>query len=88
MIILKIDRSPHAPARDVTRAIGKTPAYRDSRRKRKKVEMLFAHLKRILKLRQLRLRGPSGARKSSSNGQKAAADKAKRESRDALANPG
>jgi hypothetical protein len=45
----------------VARAIGKTEAYRESRRERKKVEMLFAHLKRILKLRQLRLRGPSGA---------------------------
>lgn len=61
MIIRKIDRSPHEPARDVARAIGKTEAYRQSRRERKKVEMLFAHLKRILKVRQLRLRGPSGA---------------------------
>jgi Transposase DDE domain len=33
-----------------------------SRHQRKKVEMLFAHLKRILKLDRLRLRGPSGAR--------------------------
>ena len=33
-----------------------------SRRKRKKVEMLFAHLKRILKLDRLRLRGPNGAK--------------------------
>lgn len=61
MDIRKIDRSPCEPARDVARAIGKTEAYRHSRRERKKVEMLFAHLKRILKLRQLRLRGPSGA---------------------------
>ena len=61
MDIRKIDRSPHEPARDVARAIGKTDAYRQSRRERKKVEMLFAHLKRILKLGQLRLRGPSGA---------------------------
>ena len=30
-------------------------------RLRKKVEMLFAHLKRILKLDRLRLRGPNGA---------------------------
>ena len=30
-------------------------------RLRKKVEMLFAHLKRILGLRRLRLRGPLGA---------------------------
>jgi hypothetical protein len=33
-----------------------------SRRLRKKIEMLFAHLKRILKLDGLRLRGPNGAR--------------------------
>ena len=33
-----------------------------SRRLRKKIEMLFAHLKRILKLDRLRLRGPNGAR--------------------------
>jgi hypothetical protein len=33
-----------------------------SRRLRKKVEMLFAHLKRMLKLDRLRLRGPNGAR--------------------------
>ncbi len=32
-----------------------------SRHERKKVEMLFAHLKRILKLDRLRLRGMSGA---------------------------
>jgi hypothetical protein len=32
-----------------------------SRRLRKKVEMLFAHLKCILKLDRLRLRGPTGA---------------------------
>jgi hypothetical protein len=35
---------------------------RASKRQRKKVEMLFAHLKRILKLDRLRLRGPNGAR--------------------------
>jgi hypothetical protein len=36
---------------------------RTARRLRKKVEMLFAHLKRIiLKLDRLRLRGPKGAR--------------------------
>lgn len=33
-----------------------------SRRLRKKIEMLFAHLKRILNLGRLRLRGPNGAR--------------------------
>ncbi len=62
MAIRKIDRSPFEPARDVARAIAKTDAYRQSRKDRKKVEMLFAHLKRILKLDRLRLRGLSGAR--------------------------
>lgn len=61
MAARKIDRSAQEPARDVARAVGKTEAYRHSRRERKKLEMLFAHLKRILKLGQLRLRGPSGA---------------------------
>jgi transposase len=61
MDIRKIDRSAHEPACDVARAIAKTEAYRHSRRERKKVEMLFAHLKRILKMGQLRRRGLSGA---------------------------
>ena len=47
---------------DDTRDIATTDAYVTSRRERKKVEMLFAHLKRILKLDRLRLRGPNGAR--------------------------
>lgn len=38
-----------------------TAAFEQSRRDRKRVEMLFAHLKRILKLGRLRLRGPCGA---------------------------
>ena len=50
MIARKIDLSPQEPARDAARAIGKTEAYRQSRRERKKVEMLLAHVKRILKL--------------------------------------
>ena len=58
----KIARSIHESARDVARNIAKTDAYRQSRKDRKKVEMLFAHLKRILKLDRLRLRGLSGAR--------------------------
>jgi hypothetical protein len=57
----KIVRSVHEAARDVTRRIRETPEYLQSRRDRKKIEMLFAHLKRILKLDRLRLRGPSGA---------------------------
>ncbi len=58
----KIPRSIHEGARDMARDIAKTEAYGTSRCQRKKVEMLFAHLKRILKLDRLRLRGPNGAR--------------------------
>ena len=57
----KVTRSIHEAARDVARALCDTPAYRQSRRERKKVEILFGHLKRILKLERLRLRGMSGA---------------------------
>jgi len=57
----KIARQVNESARDVARAISQTAAYRQSRKDRKKVEMLFAHLKRILKLDRLRLRGLSGA---------------------------
>ena len=58
----KILRSIHEGARDMARDIALTEDYVTSRRQRKKVEMLFAHLKRILKLDRLRLRGPNGAR--------------------------
>lgn len=57
----KIHRSIHEDARDVARQQATTNAYAQSRRDRKKVEMLFAHMKRILKLDRLRLRGPTGA---------------------------
>ena len=60
--VRKILRSVHEAARDVARDIALTDAYLTSRRQRKKVEMLFAHLKRILRLDRLRLRGPNGAR--------------------------
>jgi hypothetical protein len=49
------------PARDAALRIAATPAYVRSRHERKKVEMLFAHLKRVLNLDRLRLRGMSGA---------------------------
>ena len=58
----KVPRSIHEGARDVARQIARSWEGRISRRLRKKVEMLFAHLKRILKLDRLRLRGPNGAR--------------------------
>jgi transposase len=58
----KVTRSIYEPARDVARIIAQTTQYAISCKLRKKVEMLFAHLKRILSLGRLRLRGPSGAR--------------------------
>src|SRR6478735_4502175 len=57
----KIPRSIHEGARNMARDIAKTDAYLTSKRERK-IEMLFAHLKRILQLGRLRLRGPNGAR--------------------------
>jgi Transposase DDE domain len=57
----KVPRPAHESATDVTRGIARTEAYVTSRRERKKIEMSFAHLKRILRLDRLRLRGPSGA---------------------------
>jgi hypothetical protein len=57
----KVTRSVHEAARDVARAVAKTPAYQQTRRQRKQVEMLFAHMKRVLKMDRLRLRGLSGA---------------------------
>ena len=59
--IRKIARSVHEAARDVARRIAATPVYRHFRHERKKVAMLFAHLKCILKLDRLRLRGMSRA---------------------------
>jgi len=56
-----IPRSIYEEARDVARALAKTKAFEQSCRERKRVEMLFAHLKRILRLARLRLRGPHGA---------------------------
>ena len=58
----KIPRSVYEDARDAARTVCASPAYGQSRKDRKKVEMLFAHLKRILKLDRLRLRGLKGAR--------------------------
>lgn len=57
----KIPRSLYEAARDLARSLAGTPAFEQSRRERKRVEMLFAHLKRILKMGRLRLRGPKGA---------------------------
>ncbi|PTW47037.1 transposase [Rhodovulum kholense] len=57
----KITREEHEDARQVARQIARTDQYVISMKPRKKVERLFAHLKRILGLNRLRLRGPCGA---------------------------
>lgn len=60
--VRKVPRSIYEGARDMARDIARSEEGKTSRRERKKVEMLFAHLKRILKLDRLRLRGPNGAK--------------------------
>ena len=61
-IVRKVSRDLDEDVRDHVRALANTEAFQQSRRERKKVEMRFAHMKRILKLDRLRLRGLSGAR--------------------------
>jgi transposase len=58
----KVPRDIHEAARDRVRALANTPAFAQSRNERKKVEMAFAHMKRILKLDRLRLRGLTGVK--------------------------
>jgi transposase len=58
----KVSRSIYEGARDMAREITASEAFTVSSKLRKKIEMLFAHLKRILGLHRLRLRGPNGAR--------------------------
>lgn len=58
----KIARSIYEASRDVARNISQTQAYQQSRKDRKKVEVLFAHLKRVMNFDRLRLRGITGAR--------------------------
>ena len=58
----KITREEHEDARQVARDIARTRQYQLSMRLRKKVEMLFAHMKKIMGLDRLRLRGPNGAK--------------------------
>ena len=58
----KVSRDIDEDVRDRVRALANTEAFQVSRRERKKVEMRFAHMKRIHKLDRLRLRGLSGAK--------------------------
>jgi hypothetical protein len=59
--VRRIPRSMYERARDIARSYVGTEAFEQSRRERKRIEMRFAHLKRILRLGRLRLRGPRGA---------------------------
>lgn len=58
----RVPRDIDEDVRDKVRALTKTPAFQRSRDERKKVEMAFAHMKRIFKLNRFRLRGLNGAR--------------------------
>jgi transposase len=58
----RIPRDPNEAARDYTRALMETKAYRISRAERKKIETLFGEAKSILSMVRLRLRGLTGAR--------------------------
>jgi IS5 family transposase len=58
----QITRDIYENVRDHVRALANTEAFQQSSRERKKIEMRFAHMKRIFKLDRLRLRGLSGAR--------------------------
>lgn len=57
----KVPRSVYERARDLARSLAGTEAFERARHERKRIEMRFAHLKRILRLGRLRLRGPRGA---------------------------
>jgi transposase len=61
-VVRKITRDLNEDVRDHVRALANTEAFQQSRRERKKVEMRFAHMKRILRLDRFRLRGLSGVR--------------------------
>jgi hypothetical protein len=58
----RVSRDINEAARDYTRAVMETKAYRISRTERKKIEALFGEAKHILSMVRLRLRGLTGAR--------------------------
>jgi hypothetical protein len=57
-----VTRNLYEDEREHVRGLKETPAFKCSARLRKKVEMCFAHLKRNLNFRRLRLRGITGAK--------------------------
>lgn len=58
----RVPRMLNEDARDYTRSLGKTEAYGQSVRDRKKIERLFGEAKRNLSMTRLRLRGLTGAK--------------------------
>jgi transposase len=58
----KIPRSIFEDSREKARDLRKTDGYKIAANHRKKVEMLFAHLKQNLNFRYLRTRGPTGVK--------------------------
>ncbi len=62
-----ITREEHEDGRQVARDIAKARQYEISMKLRKKVEMLFAHLKRILGFGRLRLRAAHVAQTTNSS---------------------
>ena len=79
----KVPRDLDEDARDVARGLANTPAYERSRHRRKKIEMLFAHLKRILRLGRLRLRSERRARRVPTRGHRPEFEEARKASSDA-----
>jgi Transposase DDE domain len=61
-VVRKVTRDLQEEVRDRVRDLANTEAFQRSCRERKKVEMRFAHMKRILKLDRLRLRGLTGVK--------------------------
>jgi hypothetical protein len=61
-VVHKITRDLNDDVRDRVRSLANTEAFQQLRRERNKIEMRFAHMKRILRLDRLRLRGLGGAR--------------------------
>jgi transposase len=61
-VVRKVTRDVNEDVRDRVRALANTEAFQQSSRERKKIEVRFAHMKRILRLDRLRLRGLSGVR--------------------------
>jgi len=59
-VVRKITRDLNEDVRDHVRALANTEAFQRSRHERNKVEMRFAHMKRIFRLDRLRLRGLKG----------------------------